>query len=189
MPKWILIGIVVALAAAVGCAKRPKILLGSTAQAQRYDVSEAKPIASPAAGAVSLPSAYERADRCGRRVLDILNSVGDDASARAAAPQLRSAAGELAAALKALKTTAALLDSSGRKQEVVDFYLKLAEKSSGEVPPTAQLPDAIERIALGPQGRSLRSEINTILDALLENSSATERERLQRRIQEKSLRG
>ncbi|HLW68680.1 MAG TPA: hypothetical protein VKS79_25405 [Gemmataceae bacterium] len=134
----------------------------------------------------SLQAAYDNGSRATERVIQLLNNVKDDSSAQAAAGPLRSAAAELASALKQMKLTVAALDAAGRKQEIVQFHQKLAE--SGQEPALNRLQPAVERVVNSPQGRKLRSEINAVLDALLENVSVTEREHLQRWIQEKNLR-
>jgi hypothetical protein len=134
----------------------------------------------------SLQIAYDNASRAAERVILLLNGVKDDASAQAAAGPLRSAAADLASALKQMKLTVAALDTAGRKQEIVQFYQKLAQNE--KEPALFRLQSAVERVVASPQGPKLRSEINAVLDAIVENTTGKERENIQHWIQEKNLR-
>ena len=163
-----------------GCKKSPTAGSGGTA----HQVVDSIP---PLAGTnVSLETAYNNSARAVERVILLLNGVKDDASAQAAAGLLRLAAADLAAAMKQMKLTVAALDTAGRKQEIVQFYQKLAEKETE--PALFRFQPAIEHVVAGPQGPKLRSEINAVLDAIVENTTGKERENIQRWIQEKNLR-
>jgi CHASE3 domain sensor protein len=96
------------------------------------------------------------------------------------------AAAELASSMKQMKQTVAALDAAGQKQQIVQFLQKLGEKE--KEPALYRLEPAIERVAKSPQGPKLRSEINAVLDAMVENTTGRERENIQRWIQEKNLR-
>jgi hypothetical protein len=169
---------VIGIIFATGCKKSPLAGVGGTKAGNNN--------AQSSAGNLSLQSAYDNVSQATQKITKLLNGVKDDASAQAAAGPLRLAAAELAAATKQLKQTVAALDAAGQKQQIVQFYQKLAEK--GEDPTVTQLRPAIERVVNSQQGPRLRSEINAVLDAMMENASVTEREHMQHWIQEKNLR-
>jgi hypothetical protein len=134
----------------------------------------------------SLQTAYDNASRAIERVIQLLNRVKDDATAQTTAGLLRTAAADLASAMKEMRQTVAALDVAGRKQEVIQFYQKLAEKE--KEPALFRLQPSVERVVASAQGPKLRLEINAVLDAIVENVSGKERENVQRWIQEKNLR-
>ncbi len=136
-------------------------------------------------GAVTLEAAHDNVVQTSKRAIKLLNGVKDEASARAAAAPLRQTAADLAAAMKQLKQTVAAMEMAGQKKQVSQF---LDQQAPIDDPRGENLPDAIERVALGPHGATLRTEINALLDALLEGASIRAREGLQRWIQEKNLR-
>jgi hypothetical protein len=177
---WVILALVV-MSTAAGCKK------GSFAFTSGATSQKPSP-ALPSAGTnLSLQTAYDNATRAMKRVIELFDSVKDDASAQAAGGPLRLAATELAAALKQMKLTVAALDTAGRKQEIDQFYQNLAVKG---VQPAGldRFQPAVERVVQSPQGPKLRSEINAVLDGVIENVSVKEREHLQRWIQEKNLR-
>ena len=180
MKRVLTIVALICMIGVVGCKKGPTSSQGVTAP------QVGNPIPSATDTSLSLETAYDNASRALERIIQLLNGVKDDASAQLAAGPLRTSAADLAAALKQMKVTVAALDTAGRKQEIVRFYQKLAEKENDPV--LYRLQPAVERVVAGPQGTKLRSEINAILDAIAENTTCKERENVQRWIQEKNLR-
>jgi hypothetical protein len=137
---------------------------------------------------MTIEMAYADMDQAAKKVERLLNSVKDDATAKAAAVPLRQAGAELATASKQLRTTVAALEAAGQHQQIVQFYQNVGNELVKKGQELANLRGAIERVVKSPQGPTLRSEINTVLDAMVENASVRERDSLQRWIQEKNLR-
>jgi hypothetical protein len=148
--------------------------------------------AAPSSSSLSMQVAWGNFEKANKRVAQLLKSVTDDASARAAAPKLGPAGGELGEAMKLLKVTVAALETTGRKAEVDKFYQDLAMKTAakeagGEA--EFELEAEIERVALGPHGPLLRPGINTMLDAMLDGATIRQRAKWEEWIQKKGLRG
>jgi hypothetical protein len=137
-------------------------------------------------GPASLLLAAENLLKSTKNVVEVLNSVNDDASAREAAPKLRKAASELNSAARQNKSTIAFLETSGQHAEVVKTLQSYGQKADQ---PEYKIQEAIERVALGPQGRLLRAEIGAVLDAMMEGEGSGGRANLQKWIDRKKLRG
>lgn len=120
-----------------------------------------------------------------RRLEELFDSIQDDASAMAAAPQIAQAGRELAAGMKTFKSTVAALLLAGQDRQVSQFLLHQAERQQT---PEGNLMDKLERVVNSPQYPLVRSEINGVLDGMLEAGTSGDRRSLQGIIERKKLR-
>jgi len=119
------------------------------------------------------------------RMMKVLATVQDEASAQAAAPQMRLLAVEIPAAMKQFKATVATLSLSGQDREVDEFFTQQVEK---RVSDTDNLMTRLEALVNSPQGPLLRNEVNSLLDGMLEAATSGDRRGLQKLIEQKQLR-
>ena len=145
------------------------------------------PVTSDATGAtlITLEAAYAGMERAVARLGDLFDSIQDDPSAMAAAPQIAQAGGELAAGMKQIKTVIAALSLSGQKEQVAKF---MEQKALQSRTPQDNLIDKLERVVNSPQHPLVRNEINGLLDGMLEAGTSGSRRGLERVIQQKKLR-
>lgn len=184
MAKSFLVTLAFTVLISFGGCRKPGISVGASSANGRGPAGLLGAAANPSA--LAIEPAHEKVERAVTRLVQLLTSVRDDDSARAAAPQLSQAAADFAEGTRQLKATVAALETAGRKAEVDQFFENLDAR--GDNPAGDQLTREIERVAQGPQGPLLRPQINAILDALLASASITARSHLQRWIQEKNLR-
>jgi hypothetical protein len=153
--------------------------------------SATSPAEGPSGAAASTPTvavlkaANDRVEDSTRRLIDVLNGVQDEESARAAGPEIRKIGAELAAAMEEMKAAVAALSLAGQDAEVSRFF---AERNSNFDPTAPNLPDALERVVASPHGALLRGEINELLDRMLAASTSGGRRGLEQMINSKNLR-
>jgi len=181
------------LAATCGCKKLMPGVAKSNAGTDGVSVSGGDtPSLVPAGSSLSMELVHGNLDRSAVRLVQLLKSVQDDASARAAAPKLGPSGVAFGEAMKQWKATVAALELGGRKREVDQFMEKLAKQvaeKGDDRRPQDDLEPEIERVALGPQGPLLRAEINKVLDAMLDGATIRQRAKWQQWINDKRLRG
>ena len=173
MNRQILWAIITMTVVQSGCHKRQSSANGSSTGTSASTLTAATP-----AGDTFLPAI--------KKTVELLNSVKDDAGAKAAAPKLRDVAPELGAAGRQHKAKVALLETSGQHAQAVQYLTNMALTAEQ---PEYNIKEAIERVALGPQSPLLRREINGILDAFMECESINGQARLRKWIESKKLRG
>src|SRR5262245_9362870 len=178
MRRRAILAVALALALAGGCRKADDTAggAGSGSAADRGGIR------STEVGPAALRQAYDDTTRAATRIMELFNGVKDEATARAAGPQVRREAANLAEAMKRLKVTVAQLELAGRKAEVSEFFEAIARQP--EPQPQDQLPNVVERVATGPHARLLRAEINAVLDAMLEGATVRQRARLEQWIRD-----
>ena len=147
------------------------------------------PTVAPGVGTVTLAVAHGNLEQASLRLVDVLKSVQDDASAAAAAPRIPLEARQVADAMQQVKTVVATMSLNGQKPQVDAFYQQEAEKLAAKGgPPEAELLVQVERIVNSPQGLQLRTEINGLLDTMLAAGTSGTRRGLERAIEQKKLR-
>jgi hypothetical protein len=135
--------------------------------------------------AVTLEAAFAGLDASSKRLCELFDSIQDEATAMAAAPQIATAGRNLAAGMKQFKTAVAALSLAGQDDQVSDFLAKMAER--GEAP-EGNLLEKLERVVNSPQYPLVRNEINGVLDGMLETATSGDRRGLQHAIEQKKLR-
>jgi hypothetical protein len=113
-----------------------------------------------------------------RQVVDLLSSVNDEASARAAAPKLRQCASEMQRVGKRIKLAMASLS----RQDLQRAFAELEGSIEENAELGSRMDDEIIRVAAGPAGGTVQAEINDLLNAL-ESVHPGKRQRLERDIQ------
>jgi hypothetical protein len=138
--------------------------------------SPAKPATATTPGPPTADGPAERLDAAANRVVQVLNGVTDEASARTTAPQLRTAAAALAAAGKEAVAAAAADGPppvSGGK----------------EFPPAAErVLAAVDRLAKAPFAAKLKPEIDSVLDAAAEMFPPADRPWYESELKKRGLR-
>jgi hypothetical protein len=148
------------------------------------------PAAAPAGGptgasAITLEAAFAGLDSASKRLCELFDSIQDDASATAAAPQIAAAGRDVAAGMKQFKTAVAALSLAGQDDEISKFTNKVAQRGES---PQGSLIDKLERVVNSPQYPLVRNEINGVLDGMLEAATIGDRRGLQHAIEQKKLR-
>jgi hypothetical protein len=144
----------------------------------------AEPAASGATS-ITLEAAFAGLDSASKRLCELFDSIQDDASAMAAAPQLAAAGRDVAAGMKQFKTAVAALSLAGQDDEISKFIEKVAQRGDS---PQGNLIDKLERVVNSPQYPLVRNEINGLLDGMLEAATSGDRRGLQHAIEQKKLR-
>jgi hypothetical protein len=138
----------------------------------------------PSAGSLTLQAARDIRGAKATKLVEILGSVTDDASAAAAAPLIPPAAQEYAAAVKQFNATLAALSLSGQDAQIKEFF----EQQPGRPQPETELLEKIKLVVNSPQGPALQREINGLFDAWLASSTTGERRAIERLIEKEKLR-
>lgn len=143
--------------------------------------------ARPASGGVvsmTLETAHESQERSARQLVEVFDSIHDDATAAAAAPKIKQLGTELGAGMKTFKATVAAFDLGGKKKEIEQFFEKLQENESAQV----DLIGKLESLVNSPHGPQVQSGVNSLLDSMLEAATSGDRRGLEQVIQRKQLR-
>jgi hypothetical protein len=115
----------------------------------------------------------------------LFDSIQDDASAMAAAPQIAQTGRDMAAGMKQFKTAVATLSLAGQDDQISKFMERVAERGES---PEGDLITKLERVVNSPQYPLVRNEINGVLDGMLEAGTSGDRRQLQHAIEQKKLR-
>ena len=134
---------------------------------------------------ITLEVAFAGLDRASKQLCELFDSIQDDASATAAAPQIAQAGRDVAAGMKQFKAAVAALSLAGRDEEINDFMEKVVERGQS---PEGNLIEKLERVVNSPQYPLVRNEINGLLDGMLEAATSGDRRGLQHVIEQKKLR-
>ena len=142
---------------------------------------------APVSGGVislTLDAAHESQARPARQLVEVFDSIQDDASATAAAPKIQQLGQELGAGMKTFKATVAAFDLGGKKKEIEQFFDKVEQGDSAQ----GDLIGKIESVVNSPQGPLVQSAVNSLLDNMLEAATSGDRRGLERIIQKNQLR-
>ena len=101
---------------------------------------------------------------------------------------MRAAAADLATTGKHYKATIAALEAAGQHQQVVQFLNKQGEEMAKKGEEPANVLALVEQVMKSAQGPKLRSEMDAVLNAMLESASVRQRESIHRLIQENNSR-
>lgn len=145
------------------------------------------PAAPAASGATSitLEAAYAGMDRAATRLCELFDSIQDDASAMAAAPQIAQEGRNMAAGMEQFKKAVAVLSLAGQDDQIDNF---MQQKHQEGRTPQDNLIDKMERVVNSPQHPLVRNEINGLLDGMLQAGTSGTRRGLQHAIEQKKLR-
>jgi hypothetical protein len=149
-------------------------------------VVPATPISPPTATTLTLEAAHQLQLVPAKRLVALLNSVQDDATAKAAGPQIVQAGRELADGMKKFKGTVAAFSLGGKDAEVDRFFQERVERHDNLE--EFNLIDSMARVVESPQGPLLKNEINSVLDNMLEAATSGDRRGLTKVIEQKKLR-
>lgn len=162
--------------------------LGQTTPSTTATAPPPMPPATPGATgavAVTLEAAFAGLESASKRLCELFDSIQDDTSATAAAPQIAAAGRDVAAGMKQFKTAVATLSLAGQDDQISEFIAKVAERGES---PEGNLMEKLERVVNSPQYPLVRNEINGVLDGMLEAATSGDRRGLQRTIEQKKLR-
>jgi hypothetical protein len=175
----------VALALAAGLAGCKKVSSAGAGAAAGAAAGAVGPAPAPSGAALEAADARMRASA--ELLVRLFSGVTDEASARAAAPQIRAACPELAASGKLrLQLIAALL--LAKQNAPVDAVLERNAREMDQMPKEKTLLGQLERVAKGPHGPLLRAEINAVIDAIMEGLPTRPRAQLEEQLRRDGVR-